>query len=86
MASITRRGQYQQQAIIRRKGYKTQTRTFETSKDAKIWAATIESEMARGLFIDRSEAERTTLGEVLERYRQEVAPAKSMPLHTSHSS
>jgi hypothetical protein len=35
MASIIHRGPYQFQALIRRKGYPTQTRTFESQKDAK---------------------------------------------------
>lgn len=74
MATITKRGPYQFQAIVRRKGYPSQTRTFETQQDAKDWASTIESEMRRGLFIDRTEAERTTLGEILARYRVEISP------------
>lgn len=48
MASITKRGAYQYQAQVRRKGYPTQTRTFETKRDAEDWAATVESEMRRG--------------------------------------
>lgn len=76
MASINKRGPHQFQAQVRRKGYPTQTRTFETSQDAKDWAAAVESEMRRGLFIDRSEAERTSFAEILERYRLEVTPEK----------
>ncbi|MFB9158863.1 site-specific integrase [Chromobacterium violaceum] len=76
MASITVRGPHQYQAQVRRKGYPTQTRTFESKTEAKAWAAVMESEMARGVFIDRSEAERTTLGDALQRYAQEVTPLK----------
>lgn len=76
MASITVRGPHQYQAQVRRKGYPTQTRTFESKTEAKAWAAVLESEMARGVFIDRSEAERTTLGDALQRYAQEVTPHK----------
>ncbi|WP_174874919.1 integrase [Vogesella oryzae] len=76
MASITKRGAYQYQAQVRRKGYPIQTRTFETKRDAEDWAATVESEMRRGLFVDRSEAERTTFGEILARYAREVTPDK----------
>jgi integrase len=36
----------------------------------------IESEMDRGVFVDRSEAERNTLGDLLKRYRREVTPLK----------
>ena len=76
MASIIKRGPFQFQAQIRRKGYPPQQKTFETRKAAEAWAATIESEMHRGLFIDRSEAERTTFGDALDRYAREVTASK----------
>lgn len=77
MASIVKRGAHQYQAQIRRKGYPIQTRTFETKRDAEAWVATLESEMRRGIFIDRTEAEQTTFGEILNRYAREVTPEKS---------
>lgn len=77
MASISYRGPHQWQAMVRRKGFPRQIETFETKKDAKDWASTVESEMRRGLFVDRSEAERTTLRELLERYGREVTPTKA---------
>ena len=76
MASITKRGPYQFQAQIRRKGYPIQQHTFETKREAEAWAAVVESEMHRGVFIDRSEAERTTLHDTLQRYAAEVTPEK----------
>lgn len=76
MATISKRGSYQYQALVRRKGYPSQIRTFELKQDAEDWASTVESEMRRNIFIDRSEAERTTLVEILERYRSEVTPGK----------
>lgn len=76
MASIIHRGPYQFQVLIRRKGYPSQTRTFESQKDAKDWARDVEAKMRRGEFDDLSEAEATTLGELLERFRQEVTPEK----------
>lgn len=76
MASITKRGDYQYQAQIRRKGYPNQQRTFETKREAEAWAADIESQMNRGTFVDRSEAERTTFGEALGRYAREVTQNK----------
>lgn len=76
MATFTKRGPHQYQATIRRVGFPTQARTFETMRDARDWAATVESEMRRGLFADRSEVERTTLGQLLERYGKEVTPTK----------
>ncbi len=35
MATITKRGDYQYQAIIHRKGYPAQTKTFESRADAE---------------------------------------------------
>lgn len=76
MASIVKRGDFQYQVTVRRKGYPKQCKTFESERDAKDWASIIESEMVRGVFTDRSELERTTLGELLLRYEQEVTPKK----------
>lgn len=76
MASITKRGAYQFQAQVRRKGYPTQQHTFETRREAESWASNIESEMHRGLFIDRSEAERTRFFDVLDRYARQVTSKK----------
>ena len=41
-------------AIVKRKGYPTQTQTFDTKAEAERWAATLESEIARGVFVSRS--------------------------------
>lgn len=59
MANITKRGEYQFQALIRRKGYPSQTKTFESKKEAEAWARSIESAMDHCLFLDRREAEGT---------------------------
>ncbi len=76
MPTITKRGPYQFQAIVRSKGHPSQTRTFETRKAAVDWARDVEAHMQRGEFIDRSTAKSTTFGEILERYRLEVTPTK----------
>ncbi|MEA3363638.1 MAG: Shufflon-specific DNA recombinase [Thermodesulfobacteriota bacterium] len=71
MASIIKRGPYQWQVKIRKKGWPKQTKTFETHEDAARWARKIESEMDDGVFVSRKEAEKTTLNEALDRYRRE---------------
>jgi integrase len=76
MASIRKRGQHQWEAQIRRRGYPPQSKTFNTKAEAEAWAKTIESEMSRGVWLSRSEAEATTLYQALERYEREVSPAK----------
>ena len=63
-------------AIIKRKGYPTQTRTFDLKGQAETWAKQIENEMDRGVFVSRVEAESTTLAELLDRYENEITPQK----------
>ena len=62
--------------IVERKGYPVQTRTFDTKAEAESWAATVESEIARGVFVSRTEAENTTFGALLDRYEREMVAAK----------
>jgi hypothetical protein len=53
-----------------------QTKTFSKEADARRWATIIESEMERGVFVSRNEAEATLVAEVLTRYANEVLPTK----------
>ena len=76
MASFRKRGPYQWQAQVRKKGHPLQTKTFETRAEAEQWARAIEVEMDKGAFVSRAEAESTTLKELLERYLAEVTPLK----------
>lgn len=76
MATIRKRGELQWQAIVKRKGFPSQSKTFLTRKDADAWATVVESEMVRGVFLSRTSAERTTLGECLDDYEKEVTPTK----------
>lgn len=76
MASITRRGPYQFQAIIRRKGYPSQTRTFETRTDAEVWSRSVESKIDHGQFRDLRPLDKLTLDDLLRRYLTEVTPNK----------
>ncbi len=76
MATFRKRGPYQWQAQVRKKGQPLQTKTFETRALAATWARAIEVEMDKGIFVSRAEAESTTLKELLERYLDEVTPLK----------
>lgn len=76
MATLRKRGPYQWEAQVRRRGYPATSKTFETKAEAEAWSAMIESEMARGVWVSRSEAESTTLRELLDRYAREVVPTK----------
>jgi len=76
MASITKRGDYQWQAKVRAKGFPAQSRTFTLKADAERWAKETEIAIERGLFFDRTAAERTTLAEIIADYRAHVLPNK----------
>lgn len=64
---------------VRRRGYKPIYRTFDTRQQAQQWARRTEGEMDAGVYVDRTEAERTTLREALERYQREIVPTKRYP-------
>lgn len=64
------------EASIEKKGFPRISRTFDTKGEAEIWAATVESEIGRGVFISRKEAENTTLSEALDRYEREISSSK----------
>lgn len=76
MASILKRGEFSYQVVIRRKGYPSQTKTFERKTDAEKWARMIEREMDRGQWRDSGTEVGATLGDVLRRYMNEVTPMK----------
>ena len=73
MASIRFR-KNQWQARVRRKGYPDETKSFNSRQDAEKWARSLESEIDKGQFVNISEAQRTTLGDVIARYLVKVTP------------
>lgn len=72
MASIIKRASGWQ-VQIRKQGFQPISKRFDKKSDADIWARITESEMDRGVFIDRSEAENTTLANILIKYLGEVS-------------
>lgn len=74
MASFRQRNGKWQARVIR-DGYPGQTKTFESKVDAEKWARAIESEIDKGQFINISEAQRNTLGDLIARYLVEVTPS-----------
>lgn len=64
------------QAIVRRKGYPSQAKTFDLKKDAEKWARQQERLIDAGQWVDRTEAEQTTLSALLDRYQREVSNTK----------
>lgn len=76
MGQITKRGEYQWRAKVRRKGFPEQSRTFTYKEDAEKWVRMVESELETTGFIDRREAEKNSLAEILKRYQREITPSK----------
>ncbi len=74
MASFYKRGTYQWEARIRRRGYPEQSRTFESKTEAQMWALQVEAEMQRGSYLVRNEADQTTMRALIERFVREVSP------------
>jgi len=75
MASIRERsGTWQ--ARVRREGYPAEVRSFPTRAEAQKWARYVESSMDGGGYRSRSGADKALLGEVLQRYADEVSPTK----------
>jgi hypothetical protein len=75
MATIEKRGQFWR-VKVRRAGLPAQTRTFDSKTLAQQWARGVESEIDKGIVVDRRVAQRLSLAEILERYRHEVTPSK----------
>lgn len=73
MATFKQRESGWWQAVIRRKGHPPQSHSFQFKDDAKMWARDIENKMDRGIFQDRSKAEDTTLGELIDCFIKEFA-------------
>ena len=67
------------QARVRRNGYHDFTKTFSTRSKANEWARQVESDIDKGNFVSRVEAENTTLAELLTRYLKKITPKKKHP-------
>ena len=63
------------QARVRRKGNPDLTKTFVTRQDAERWARSAEVDLDRGSYVNPVEAQRITLGGLIDRYIREVLPA-----------
>jgi integrase len=74
--TIRKKGEGQYHVQIRKRGYPTQTKTFSKLADAERWGTIIESEMERGVFVSRTEAEATLVKDVLQRFATDVLPTK----------
>ena len=74
MATIRKRGN-KFQVQIRRNSFSDITKTFTQLRDAKEWVRHLEIAQDRNeLSIDHRELELITLGELVRRYRDKIAP------------
>lgn len=75
MATIRKVG-LRWQAQIRKTGFKSITKSFQSKSDAQRWALTTEAKIEQRQFIDTSSATKLTLTDLIERYKIEIAPTK----------
>jgi integrase len=73
MATIWKRGPYQFCVRVRRNGV-SETKTFETGREADDWARIIEGKVTGEEFVDLSKARDTTLSRALEWYEKVIIP------------
>ena len=72
MASFRRKGD-SWEAQVRRKGHPQLSKSFDTKREAQAWAASAETTINTG---GRIQADRTSVKELFERFRDEVAPTR----------
>lgn len=73
MASIRQRGG-RFQARVRQHGYPLEEKTFATKAEAQRWIRQVEQARETGTTAPSGKLDRITLGELIERYRDEVVP------------
>ena len=65
------------QAIVRRKGYPQQSKSFVSKTDARKWARQVEAKLDAGLYLgDEASKVDMRVGELLQRYKKTVTPNK----------
>lgn len=74
MATFKTRKNGWEQAVVRKRGYPAQSKTFPTKTAAKKWAKAVETAMDQGVFVSISDAETTTLRDLISRFKTEYAP------------
>ena len=74
MASFRQHGN-RWQARVRRQGYPDITKSFQGRQDAERWARSVESDIDRGSYVSHTEAQTTTLADLIQRYMAEVLPS-----------
>ena len=68
MATFRKSGPYQWEAKIRKRGYPTTCKTFETKGDAEKWTKKGETKMPQNIFLPSKQSELHTLSNCLDRF------------------
>ncbi len=80
MASIVKRGR-KYRALVRVTGHASQSKSFDTHREAKEWAAGVELTLATR----RVDSDNPSIEFLVDRYCREIAPRRSMaPSHLGH--
>lgn len=69
-------GETRYRAFIRRKGARPVTKQFRRKTDAVRWARRTETELEERRYFPKSEAEKRTVGKLIERYIEKVLPSR----------
>ena len=85
MATITKTPSATWKAVIRKRGWPTNIKTFRTKRDAEDWARRTEDEMVHGEYIDHAGSDRILLKHALDRYLREVPPPRNPALTAPRS-
>lgn len=76
MATIAKRDSGEWQAKVRIKGHPPKSKMFKYRDDAVEWAKDIEVAIQRNIYFDHSIAEKTTISELFDKFKEEILPSK----------
>ncbi len=76
MATISKNQHGTFRVQVRRTGHPSITKSFKSRQDAEAWARMTESELDRGIYVDRSPADGIFFSSLIQRYLDEVSPSK----------
>ena len=76
MATYTQRDSGKWQAKVRRDGYPSISKSFQTKSEAQAWARSVEREMDTSSFMPSNVADKTLFKEAAQRYQEEILPSK----------
>jgi len=63
-------------AVIRKTGWPTQAKSFDTKRTAEQWARQVEVDMEKGVYIDRAGSTKLSIEQALDRYEASVTIGK----------